>query len=240
MKSLPLLTFENAKTSKGVSLGYLTAILYMSPATQVADSANLCPASTPGCRASCLFTAGRGAFSNVRAARDRKRSEFLADKELFVFRLVQEIKRATVKAAKLNLKLCVRLNGTTDIDWENIRIGHSQENIFNIFRDIQFYDYTKRPDRMNIFLKGHNRPSIRPWPANYHLTFSRSEVNDRQCRVVRSLGGNTAEVRESITDIPKTINGDTHDLRFLDKGPTRILLKAKGKAKKDDTGFVIR
>ncbi len=231
-KPLPLLTFENAKTSKGVALGYLTAILYMSPATQDADSANLCPASTPGCRASCLFTAGRGAFSNVRAARDRKRKEYLADPIGFAIRLTDEIRRAKLKAAKLGLKLCVRLNGTTDIAWETESV-----NIFGRFPDIQFYDYTKRPERMMKFTRGE-------LPANYHLTFSRSEVNDRLCTRVLNAGGNVAEVHENFDKLASNdVNGDTHDLRFLDQHygyGRRIQLKAKGKAKRDDTGFVIR
>lgn len=74
-----LLTVENAKTVKGEKLGYLTGILYMTPERQGPDGANLCAYSTPGCRASCLNTAGRGAFNSVQVGRARKRALFMTD-----------------------------------------------------------------------------------------------------------------------------------------------------------------
>ena len=37
----------------------------------------------------------------------------------------------------------------------------------------------------------------------------------------------------------KVIDGDTHDMRFLDEDNVVVGLKAKGKAKKDYSGFVI-
>jgi hypothetical protein len=37
----------------------------------------------------------------------------------------------------------------------------------------------------------------------------------------------------------KVIDGDTHDMRFLDEDNVVVGLKAKGKAKTDYSGFVI-
>ncbi len=234
-----LLTYANAKTSKGEALGYLTAILYMAPADSVDDGFNLCPAATPGCKASCLFTAGRGAFSNVKAARERKRAEYVSDPDRFISNIHDELKSARKKAARLGLKLCVRLNGTTDIAWEYLRLNARGDNIFSANPDLQFYDYTKRADRAMKFAHGKMVP-------NYHLTFSKSESNGIVCTKLQAEGVNIAAVfgNKELAQSAASIDGDLHDLRFLD-GTTQdrgniIGLSAKGRAKKDTTGFVQR
>jgi hypothetical protein len=38
----------------------------------------------------------------------------------------------------------------------------------------------------------------------------------------------------------KVIDGDTHDMRFLDEPNSVVGLKAKGKARQDKSGFVIQ
>jgi hypothetical protein len=231
-----LLTTQNAKTIKGEDLGYKTLICYMSPHKQNTFGRNLCPKATAGCMASCLFTAGRGAFSNVKIGRLRKSEFFLSNKELFMEQLVTEIKKAIRN--KKDKNICVRLNGTTDIPFENIKVG-GFDNIMSMFPSIQFYDYTKVFARLKKEL-----------PKNYHLTFSRAETesNHKETLLALQMGFNVAVVFnvKDETELPSqyqgfnVVNGDMHDLTFLHDKNTIIGLKAKGMAKKDTTGFVVR
>ncbi len=233
---------QNAKTIKGEKLGYTTYILYMSPANQNTLNETICPSSTSGCRKSCLFTSGRGVFSNVIKGRLNKTEYFLSDRENFMLQVVKEITVGVKNLHKDNI--CVRLNGTSDIDYENISIGE-HKNIMSMFPLVQFYDYTKRFDRLLTEL-----------PKNYHLTFSRAETaqNQKVCDKALQLGFNVASVFavKDETELPKqyndfdngvsydVINGDQHDLTFLHPSNSIIALKAKGRGKKDFTGFVIR
>jgi hypothetical protein len=85
----------DAKTVKGERQGYLTGILYLAPADSVADGLNLCPMATPGCRASCLNTAGRGVFASVQTGRARKRQWFQTDRPGFVAALAAAVWEVT-------------------------------------------------------------------------------------------------------------------------------------------------
>jgi hypothetical protein len=219
-----IIGFENAKTSKGTAHGYLTGIVYLAPYNL--SGVNLCPKASKGCAAACLYTAGRGAFKSIQAARMAKTQWFLNDRAGFVDQLKREIKAAQKRAAKLGLKLAIRLNGTSDIVWERIT------DVIQSFPDVQFYDYTKIAKR---FL----------WdrPANYDLTFSLSEDNETDAAFVLARGGRVAAVFRdrnfpaSFLGVP-VVSGDDHDLRFLDASGVVVGLYAKGKARKDASGFV--
>lgn len=235
MKNKMLLTTQNAKTSKGEDLGYLTGILYMAPANMV-DGVNVCKFASAGCKKACLYSAGRGKFSNVQKARIAKTELYRDNLESFKTSLVWSIKSVIRKASKQGLKPCIRLNGTSDIPWETIQFEDGK-NIFEVFPEIQFYDYTADHTRLDAFTG--------KW-KNYHLTFSRKEsrANNVQAEKLLSIGVNVAAV---YSDIDKAlqddnrINGDLHDLRFLDGQAGKIVaLKAKGDAKKDLSGFVIQ
>jgi hypothetical protein len=131
-----------------------------------------------------------------------------------------------------------RLNGTSDIRWENVPVG-GFPNIMTMFSDVQFYDYTKLPNRKHI-------------PANYHLTFSLADGNEVASIAAIDNGMNVAAVfRNKSTvahymangivlgskHVPVT-RGDDTDLRFLDVPGHVIALYAKGNAKRDRSGFV--
>jgi len=228
-----LLTEQNAKTTKGLSKGYLTAILYMAPSTLV-DGINVCTFASKGCKESCLYSAGRGKFNNVQQARIRKTKLFRDNKLEFFNILIKDIIRLEKKAKKKGLTLCIRLNGTSDLSFEDMLID--DKNIFELFPHVQFYDYTKNFTRHNALMATWN---------NYHLTFSRSEnkVNQEKALTLLDAGVNVAMVFDNL---PKTykgfkvIDGDETDLRFLDERGVIIGLTAKGDAKKDTSGFVIR
>jgi hypothetical protein len=222
----------DAKTVKGVKVGVLTGILYLAPSDE-SGVMNTCKHASKGCRSACLFTAGRGAFSNVKAARIAKTVRFVKDQTQFMLDLVDDIAALIKKATKENLIPAVRLNGTSDIRWEDVLLNG--KNVMQIFPNVQFYDYTKDS-------------SVLDWrkklPANLHLTFSKSESNDSVIAKAVSMGMNVAVVFSGKT-LPATylgrpvINGDDSDVRFNDPNGVVVGLKAKGKAKRDTSGFVV-
>lgn len=237
-KSKALLSVSSdAKTIKGETLGFLTGILYLAPATTT--KWNTCSmAKTAKCDVACLFTAGRGAFSSVALARINKTTWFFTERNTFMQQLVVDITKLVKKANKQGLKPLVRLNGTSDIRWETVGFtdvnGIEYVNIFAAFPDIQFYDYTKDANRKDL-------------PANYDLTFSYSGVEGFQPFVTKALLNNMrmAVVFRKEQDIPQSfmgipvVSGDKSDVRHLDDDGVIVGLYAKGKAKLDTTGFVV-
>jgi len=226
----------NAKTVKGQAKGFLTGILYLAPVKE-SGAINVCPHASQGCAAACLFTAGRGAFDNVRSARIAKTLAFVQDRPAFMETLAADVAKLAKKASKAGMIPCVRLNGTSDLPWENIACGDSR-NIMEKFPSIQFYDYTKNPNRIAAYLEG-------KLPRNYQLTFSRSEDNGQIALSILGSGGNVAIVFSS-AKLPESyqgkpvVDGDDSDLRFLDPRGCVVGLKAKGKARRDLSGFVVQ
>nr|QMP83803.1 MAG: hypothetical protein [Caudoviricetes sp.] len=234
-----LLTRGNPKTEKGMKQGYLTHILHLAPHTL--SGYQVC-ALADGCQIPCLNLAGRGGMfkkgestNRIQQARIRKTKQFFQVREWFMARLVKEIQNGIKYALKHNLIPVFRLNGTSDLPWEKFRVildGVEYRNIFQAFPQITFYDYTKIPGRKV--------------PANYHLTFSRSAHNELSVIKAISNQMNIAVVFDNKKLMPETflgrkvINGDETDLRFLDQKNVIVGLKAKGPAKRDLTGFVVR
>lgn len=213
---MPLLSIGiDAKTSKGEKLGYLTGVMYLAPA-QESGVMNTCPMASEGCKAVCLFTAGRGIFKNVHDARVQRTKEFKDDPKTFMNRLAEEIIALERKAKREGLIPVVRLNGTSDLPWENVKLDDGR-NIMEHFPHLQFYDYTKIPKRMQKFLDG-------KMPANYHLTFSRSEHNQIDALHFLGRGGNVAVVFDTKKGHPlpgqwhgfSVVDGDVTDIRFKD------------------------
>lgn len=208
--------------------GYLTAGLSLSPANE--SGYEVCASRSPGCTQACLFTAGYGVYESVKLARIAKTRYFFQEREAFLAQLKAELVKHAKRAQKKGLRLAVRLNVVSDIPWEAIC-----PSLFSDFPDIQFYDYTKHAKRM-----------VSKLPVNYHLTFSRSEINDSVCKEVceQSPQANIAVVFSSKV-LPTTwngisvVNGDETDLRFLDPPGSIIGLYAKGRGRKDTSGFVV-
>jgi hypothetical protein len=219
---MKLLTLGNTKTVKGEAMGFQTYIMHLAPSTL--SGYNTCPMASEGCASACLNTAGRGRFTAIQEARIRKTKWFFEDRESFMAQLVKDIYAAIRKSAREGFTPVFRLNGTSDIRWETVAVlGY--RNVMDLFPQVQFYDYTKLPNRRNI-------------PANYHLTFSRSESNEH----LIPQGMNVAVVFDSLPDMwmgRKVIDGTETDLRFLDEQNVVVGLLAKGKAKKDTSGFTI-
>ena len=230
-----LLSTANPKIQKGTKLGYLSFILHLAPSTL--SGHNTCPKATPGCISACLNTAGRGGMfkkgentNMIQKARVRKTIYFYEDREQFMFDLVKDIRKGIKMAAKLGLTPVFRLNGTSDISWEKY-VAEDDKNIFEMFPTVQFYDYTK--------VLGRKVTGI----ANYFLIFSKADGNDVDVAKAMAQGMNVAAVFDKVPETyagVEVIDADEHDLRFLDKKGVVAGLKAKGRAKKDYSGFVIR
>ena len=231
---------QDSKTSKGSKYGFLTGIMYFAP--HKISGFNVCASATIGCIKSCLYTAGMGIFNNVQKARINRTLFFKNEQKAFFKQLIKEITALINKAKKEGLTPVIRLNGTSDIPYENIAVIHEGKlynNIFTLFNGVQFYDYTKVVRR----LTSNNYTSLN----NYVLTFSRAESNIKDCITALKAGVNVASVfKDKLPNSYKinslkyqVLNGDLTDLRFKDKSGVIIGLLAKGKAKKDTTGFVI-
>lgn len=224
-----LLSTANPKAQKGAKYGYLTFVLHLAPAD--ISGHEVCAKRTPGCTESCLNTAGRGGMfkpgentNTIQKARIRKTQYFFNERDSFMQDLILDINRAIKFANKRNLVPVFRLNATSDLAWEKYTIDGM--SIFEMFPEIQFYDYTKILGRKVAHIK------------NYHLTFSRAECNDADVIRALAMGMNVAQVYDKIPD--NLFSADDTDLRFLDPNVGIVALKAKGRAKKDRTGFVIR
>ena len=230
-----LLSTANPKIQKGTKLGYLSFILHLAPADL--SGKETCPKRTVGCSAACLNTAGRGGMFKrgettnvIQQARIRKTRYFFDNRAGFMQDLVADINKGIKLAAKLGLTPVFRLNGTSDLSFEKYGVD-GFDNIFNRFPTVQFYDYTKVLGR-----------KVSAY-ANYHLTFSAADGNDADVARAIQQGMNVAAVFDRVPESymgRQVIDADEHDLRFLDPKGTIAGLKAKGKAKKDTTGFVRR
>lgn len=220
----------NSKTAKN---NLETFILYLAP-SKIVDGFNLCPFASVGCTKGCLYSAGRGRFSNVQLSRINKTKFWGYDRSNFYIQLANELLSIHDKAIKKDEKIAIRLNGTSDIDHLYLLERYSGINFLDHFySNLLFYDYTKNP---NIVSRYKN--------TNYKITFSRSESNEPEAKKVLKNGGNVAIVFHG--QLPETwngykvINGDETDLRYFDPSNVVVGLIAKGDAKKDQTGFVVR
>lgn len=235
---------NNAKTVKGDDV-YVTAIMYLAPFTSSGLGNTCSMAAIAACWEGCLNTAGRGAMIAVQRGRLRKTKLYMEERATFLRTLVSDLERFVGWCAGKNVKPAVRLNGTSDIMWEKghavSRGGVRFPSIFAAFPEIQFYDYTKIYTRVDKEL-----------PSNYALTLSYSAANANYARevMVRVEEGranmavvyrNRTIVEARMAQLPEMyVDGDETDMRFLDpQGGYIVALYAKGKAKKDTSGFVV-
>jgi transcriptional regulator with PAS, ATPase and Fis domain len=221
---------SNSKLEKSNKIQdkYLNVNMYMHP-----SSTKICPyQDIAKCKEPCLNTAGLGGvYKSIQDARKRKTDLFLNDRDTFMEYIIEDITKFVNYCDKKGKLPAVRLNGTSDIQWETIKVNG--KTIFEIFPTVQFYDYTKIPTRKTKHI------------SNYHLTWSYSEANQKYADKFSDVEHNKAVVFNTKT-LPsffkglKVIDGDTHDMRFLDEDNVVVGLRAKGKAKTDTSGFVIQ
>ena len=209
------------KSSKGI---YNVAGLSLLP------SLKFCPMSIKaGCFDLCLKSAGRGKFNNVVKARNNKSNFYNNDKDLFIELLIHELKLHVINCKKNNVKPSARLNVLSDIPYE-------KTDIFNMFQEIYFYDYTKRVNRLEACNK----------IINYKLMFSYSGREAYLNSVAKALDFSNPIAVVFRNTFPKyflgrpVFNGDLSDIDNSTKHGHVIALKAKGSlAKNSFNDFVV-
>lgn len=147
---------------------------------------------------------------------------FFEEREFFVNWLFDEIITAELKAKQLGYKFSVRLNNTSDISPEMFykTINGKKVNILQYFQHIQFYDYTKVLNRIELTKKY----------KNYDLTFSYSGYNIDECLTALK---NKTRVAVVFKEVPtkfwnlKVVDGDKYDMRYYDKKNVIVGLKFK-------------
>ena len=231
-----MFTAVNPKLKKGEQFGFMSFGIHFAPSD--ISGYQVCASASKGCTSACLYTSGHGRFTRTQEARIAKTKKFFETREQFLVELVKEAKASMRKADREGFKPAFRLNLTSDVRWETIPVtvdGITYPNIMTAFPQVQWYDYTKHTNRRNI-------------PANYHLTFSRSESNDNKVQEMFDRGFNVAIVFDTKKGDPlptqymgrTVIDGDEHDLRFLDPKGVWVGLRGKGEAKKGThNGFVV-
>lgn len=224
----------NAKTVKNEEETY---ILYLSPYTLNSSGKNVCPWASKECAQLCLNSAGRGAFSNVQLARRRKTDLMFDNPELFFELLESDLHRINAKAQKENKIIFVRLNGTSDLDFDKQLTRYGRRGLTG-YDHLRFYDYTKNK------LKALNFARYSEYDI-YRVTYSRSENDSNDdIKYMLEQGCNVAVVFDG--ELPSTylgfpvIDGDKSDLRFNDPAGVVVGLVAKGKARKSDSKFVVK
>lgn len=235
-RKLPKLLSVNPKVIKGEKYGYKTAILHLAPSWF--SGFNLCPFAK-GCAKVCLTFSGRGqkhmishGIHHVHIARTVRTLLWFKERDLFKAQLIKEIKAHIRASERADAKPVVRLNGTSDIEWENV-----WPEVFAMFPEVIFYDYAKNLKR-----------SVDHIP-NYSLTLSHQEGNEELSKLALSQGKNVAVVlrlnprkKEPVPQSLwgfKVIDGDESDLRFADEQGVIVGLRSKGVAFKDTSGFVV-
>ncbi len=231
---------DNVKLAKGNRLKrYKTYGLSLAPARE--SGYQTCPRSSAGCREGCIFRAGYAqVFDRVNVGRVARTLMWFEEREAFERLLRQDLELVQKVAASRSRTAAVRLNVFSDLPWER-----TSPWIFDVFPRIRYFDYSKLISRV----------LSQDLPPNYDLTFSRSESNDEEVAEVLARGGRVAVVfgikpnrwkqdRPKVLQVSgrdyRVVDGDRHDLRFLDPKGVVVGLYAKGKGRKDTSGFVLQ
>jgi len=227
---------SSAKILKNEKYNELTYIIYLAPANL--SGYEVCPKRTEECTNACLFGSGQVIMdktNRIVESRIKKTQMFFTNREYFMSWVVKEIEQAKAKAEKKGMKFSVRLNGTSDLQPTLFR--HNGKVLFDIFPDVQFYDYTKVANRFRLIDQY----------QNYDLTFSYSGHNWHDCEyILNNEYGRVAVVFEK--NLPETykgykvVDGDAYDMRYVDDKNVIVGLKfkrVKNKVEKTNNAFIV-
>jgi hypothetical protein len=171
---------------------------------------NNCENASPACINACIHGSGLGGvFESIAISRLCKTIVYQLCNKWFLDRLDKEVHNKTIAAQKQNQLVAIRPNVFSDIAFEDTGIIDNHPGV-------QWYDYTKNPNRAGALRE------------NYWVTFSRSEINEWHTTRLLNRGYNVAIVfghpeKRNKTVLPETykghevINGDLDDLRFRDR-----------------------
>lgn len=233
----------NHKTAKRAE-AYEAVIMHLSPLDLAVEGKNVCPFASKGCGKACLNTSGMGQVKqelaiiranleghHIHRARMARTRRFWEDRGAFLRDLDEELANLERRALRKGRRAVARLNGTSDLSWEAFGVPQRHPHTL-------FYDYAKSAARA---LASVQRES---WPGNYHLTFSRTEhTSVETIRELLGAGVNVAVVfRDRLPDTwlgAPVLDGTEHDWRFEDPAGVVVGLVALGRAKRDETGFVV-
>lgn len=218
-------TDSSVKSIHSTMHGTKCYFLYLAPADDAGQyidingtirDINVCPNSA-ACRPSCLVDSGMSKVEQLSNRFDIKRARLIKTKllherpDIFMKIVSAEIARAKESAERLGYDFAVRLNATSDIDWTLPKYDVEGFSVFNMFHNVQFYDYTKVAGRLH----GYRRP------PNYHLTLSYNGHNENVCIEYLNQGGGVAVIFKG--KLPNqwwgfpVINGDLFDMRYYDR-----------------------
>jgi hypothetical protein len=211
-------------------------ILYLLPSIMNSKKTNLCPGSTKECVKVCIESTGRGVMAPVKAGRRRRTELYIQERNYFLNMLMNELAKLNKKAERKGKKIAIRLNGTSDLDFIAIIKNRFDIDILDAFKSLEFYDYTKLIGKVRKYAG-----------TSYKLTYSRSGLNDAECLEALSLGASVSVVFDDAKPFPQTYfgapvyDGDSSDDLMLDiPGGSILGLKAKGKARKNFSEFIVR
>jgi len=240
---------ENPKTKKSK---IKTFLLHLSPSNQ-SGIINVCP-NALNCAKLCLHHSGNPLYySSKIKSRINKTYAYSKSPNDFINLLILNI----IRNLRKYKDIAIRLNGTSDILWENIEIyidaslsnfiyekfkysinSGYYENIFEVFKNesfLRFYDYSKMKRDYNKIRKYNN----------YHITFSFDGAsNNKNIDLCFDAMENFVNIASVINIkkseyIPnefksivfnktfKTFDGDMDDERFNDPLNRLILLRFK-------------
>ena len=205
----------NYKANKNIKLNNET--YFLSFAHSDISGYNVCPMankliakennpSKSNCSQVCVgYNGNANRFKSIMESRIKKTKYFFEDRQNFMNQLVKEIYLAIEKSNKKGFKASFRLNSYSDINWESITIDKfGGNNIYSLFPDVDFYDYTKLENRSNL--------------PNYYLTYSHFGNWQATEKAIKK-GLNVAMVFNKDKQLPdkfkglRVVNGDENDLR---------------------------
>ena len=238
----------NYKAKKNIKIGYNT--YFLSLAHSDISGFNVCPMANKlkanennknksTCSTVCVGYRGfAGIYKAVMDARIKKTKMFFNNRALFMELLIKDIKKAIKSSLNKGLIPTFRLNAYSDIKWENIPLydadnNKTYNNIFELFNNITFYDYTKISNRVV--------------PDNYELTYSYYGNN----KALKDTLKTNQNIAIAFNKLPskylgrKVVNADNNDLRLKINDGSKVIsgLKFKGSKKALENaineGFVV-
>lgn len=217
-----IFTIQNTKLQKSEHFGYKSVGLSLLPHRLADEKVDLCGGrSTSLCREFCINTSGHQSMSKIQEFRKKKTLEFLKDRKRFLEKCSIELNYLEELANDQGLKLTCRMNMFTDVDYYKYKIDG--KSIYEKHPTIQFIEYTKH----------YNKLSYLP---NLHITYSYDKEYHEEALNVLKRGDNLSVIFPDILPNEwngyRVINGDTHDLRFLDPKNVVVGLKYKNSMKK--------